>query len=121
MAAFLALLFGPGYWKVHSVVIALVLRMKGVRVGRGFYTEGIPKLKIRGKAQNIVFGNRVSILGDIDLRNRENGRIVFHDDVTIERDCRFVSAREGTMLRTEPSLLRSPSSTAARTFSSAGK
>src|SRR4051812_7108486 len=97
MFNFCALLFGPRYWKLHSVVIRALLRLRGVKVGRGFYTEGVPKLKLRGKPENVIFGDNVSVLGDIDLRNRENGRIVFHDRVTIERDCRFVSAREGTI------------------------
>ena len=105
MFDFLALVFGPRYWKVHSAVICLLLRLRGVRIGKGFYIEGVPKLKLRGKPHNVVFGNHVSVLGDIDLRNRENGRIVFHDRVTIERDCRFVSAREGTIEVAEGSIV----------------
>lgn len=97
MFNFFALVFGPRYWKLHSMVICALLRMRGVRIGKRFYTEGVPKLKLRGNPANVIFGNDVSVLGDIDLRNRENGRIVFHDRVTIERDCRFVSAREGTI------------------------
>ena len=97
MFDFLALVFGTRYWKLHSALIGWILRRRGFSIGKGFYIEGVPKLKIRGKPGNIVFGERVSILGDIDLRNRENGRIIFRDGVTIERDCRFVSAREGTI------------------------
>ncbi len=97
MFDFFAFLFGTRYWKLHSKVIAFILRLRGLRIGRGFYIEGVPKLKIRGLPENIILGNNVSILGNIDLRNRENGKIVFHDNVTIERDCRFVSAREGTI------------------------
>lgn len=95
MLEFLAFLFGQRFWRLHSLLVGTILRLKGVRVGRQFYIEGVPKLKIRGKAGNIIIGDRVSILGNIDLRNREDGVIRFHDDVTIERDCRFVSAREG--------------------------
>jgi acetyltransferase-like isoleucine patch superfamily enzyme len=94
---FLALLFGPGYWRLHSWVIGLLLRMRGMRVGRRFHIEGVPKLKLRGGAEKVIIGDNVSILGNIDLRNRENGRIIFRDNVTIERDCRFVSARDGTI------------------------
>lgn len=97
MFDFLALIVGKRYWKPHSVVIRWLLRIYGVHVGANFYIEGIPKLKLRGKPENIVIKNSVSILGDIDLRNRENGKIIFADNVTIERDCRFVSAREGTI------------------------
>jgi acetyltransferase-like isoleucine patch superfamily enzyme len=97
MFNFLALLFGARYWRFHSLAIRALLRLHGVQVGRAFYIEGVPKLKLRGNPANVIFHDNVSILGDIDLRNRENGRIVFHDRVTIERDCRFVSARDGTI------------------------
>lgn len=77
--------------------MVLLLKLRGCKVGKGFYTEGVPKLTIRGKAENIMIGNNVRILGSIDLRNRENGKIIFSDNVTIEHDCRFVSAREGVI------------------------
>lgn len=85
------------YWRLHSKFIKIVLRLYGIRVGHNFYIEGTPKLKIRGFSNNIRIGNNVRILGDIDLRNRENGRIIIHDDVMIEGDCRFVSARDGVV------------------------
>lgn len=97
MFDFLALVFGSRYWKLHSAVICGLLRLRGVKIGKGFHIEGVPKLKLRGDPANVIFGDNVSVLGNIDLRNRENGKIVFHDRVTIERDCRFVSAREGTI------------------------
>lgn len=95
MLDLLALLFGSWFWRAHSLFIKGVLRAKGIQVGRNFYIEGVPRLKIRGKAANIIIGNNIAILGNIDLRNRENGIIVFRDGVTIEGNCRFVSAREG--------------------------
>lgn len=97
MFNFLALITNKKYWKFHSRIIKIILTLYGIRVGKNFYIEGVPKLKIRGKAENINIGNNVSILGNIDMRNRENGKIIFKDKVTIENDCRFVSAREGTI------------------------
>jgi acetyltransferase-like isoleucine patch superfamily enzyme len=93
----LALIFGPRYWRLHSWLIRSLLRLRGVKIGKDFYTEGVPKLKLRGRADNVVIGDRVKILGNIDLRNREDGRIVFCDDVTVEGECRFVAARTGTI------------------------
>lgn len=93
----LALMTNKKYWKLHSWFIKIILRCYGIEIGKKFYIEGVPKLKIRGLANNIIIGNNVSVLGDIDLRNREDGKIVFEDDVTIEGNCRFVSAREGTI------------------------
>jgi acetyltransferase-like isoleucine patch superfamily enzyme len=97
MFAFLALVTNKKYWLFHSLLMKWILRAYGIRVGRGFVMEGVPRLKIRGRGDNIVIGNDVHILGDIDLRNRENGRIVFRDNVTVEGDCRFVSARNGVI------------------------
>lgn len=97
MFSFLAFITNKKYWMVHSWIVKAILQLKGVQVGRGFYIEGTPKLKIRGQAANIVFGENVSILGDIDLRNRENGKIIFKDNVTVEESCRFVSARDGVL------------------------
>ena len=95
MFNFLALITNKKYWKFHSRIIKTILILYGIKVGNNFYIEGVPKLKIRGKSENIIIGNNVNILGNIDLRNRENGKIIFKDNVTIENDCRLVSAREG--------------------------
>lgn len=82
---------------LYSYIIALILRMHGVKVGANFYIEGVPKIKIRGKGSNIQIGNNVSIFGDIDLRNRENGKIIIEDEVVFDNDVRVVSARDGVI------------------------
>lgn len=105
MFDFLALVTGGVYWRLHSLLMKAILRAYGVQVGKGVHVRGVPKLKLRGKASNIVLGDNVTILGDIDLRNRENGRIIFRDQVTIEHGCRFVSAREGTIEIGEGSII----------------
>jgi acetyltransferase-like isoleucine patch superfamily enzyme len=97
MSKFLAFITNKKYWKFHSKIIVFILRQYGIKVGRNFYCEGVPKLKINGKPNNIVIGNNVSFLGDVDLRNRENGKIILHDSCTLEADVRLVSAREGVI------------------------
>lgn len=82
---------------LYSSLIALILRLHGIKVGANFYIEGVPKIKIRGKGSNIQIGKNVSIFGDIDLRNRENGKITIGDDVTFDNNVRLVSARDGTI------------------------
>ena len=52
-----------------------------------------PYLKIRGIPSNIKIGNNVKIYGDIDLRNRENGKIFLKDNVTIEDNCGLCSVK----------------------------
>jgi acetyltransferase-like isoleucine patch superfamily enzyme len=94
MFDFLALTTNKYYWKLHSHIIKFILIMYGIKVGKNFYCEGVPKLKIRGKGSNIVIGDNVSFLGPVDLRNRENGKIVIHNNVVIDNDTRFVSAND---------------------------
>ena len=97
MRKLLALLTRKKYWKLHSLIIKRVLKSYGVRVGRNFYIEGVPYLKLRGNGKNIRIGNNVSIFGDIDLRNRENGKIVICDNVALDNDCRFVAANDAPL------------------------
>ena len=97
MLAFFDLLFGPSYYRLLSRLITLILRLRGVRVGVGLYIEDFPLLRIRGDASNIEIGDNVSIFGRIDLRNRENGRIVIEDGVKIDTCCRLVAAKDATL------------------------
>ncbi|ADR35045.1 acetyltransferase [Sulfuricurvum kujiense DSM 16994] len=97
MFEFLSLITKKRYWKLHSFMIKIILRFYGIKTGKGFYCEGIPHLKIGGKAEFIQIGDNVSIFGNIDLRNRENGKIIIEDNVSFDHDVRLVSAREGTI------------------------
>ena len=97
MFDFLALLTGKRYWLLHSMIVKTILEFYGVEIGRKFYVEGTPRLKIRRKAGNIIIGNNVSIFGRIDIRTRENGRVIIEDDVTIDTDCRFVAANDAVL------------------------
>jgi len=97
MFEFMALITNKGYWRFHSMVIALILKACGIKVGRKFYIEGVPKLKIRGRAGDIQIGDNVSVFGNIDLRNREQGKILIKDGVSIDNDCRFVSANDSVL------------------------
>ena len=80
---------------IYSYFIKFIFNFYGIKVGKKFYIEGIPKLKILGKKNNIFIGNNVQIFGKIDLRNRENGKIVIKDNVTIDENVRFVASNEG--------------------------
>ena len=66
-------------WIVYSYLIKLIFKFYGISIGKKFYVEGTPKLKINGKGNNIKLGNNVSIFGIIDLRNREDGKILIED------------------------------------------
>jgi acetyltransferase-like isoleucine patch superfamily enzyme len=52
-----------------------------------------------------MIGDNVSIFGGIDLRNREDGRIVLKDNSTIDGPARLVAARSGTIELGEESVI----------------
>jgi acetyltransferase-like isoleucine patch superfamily enzyme len=73
------------------------MRLKGLKVGNNFNIQGVPYLKIRGRSNDIIIGNNISIYGDIDIRNRENGKILFGDNIAIDRNSRFISANNAVL------------------------
>ena len=77
-------------------IIFIYLKTRGIKISFQSKFHSFPKLKINGLPGNIEIGS-IEVLGTIDLRNRENGKIILEDKVKIESDCRFVSAREGTV------------------------
>ena len=94
---FLALLFGSNIYKPYSALIRFILQLRGIRIGKNFYIQGVPMLKIHGKSSDIIIGENVSVLGNIDLRNRESGKIIIGNEVAMDTDCRFVSANNAVL------------------------
>jgi acetyltransferase-like isoleucine patch superfamily enzyme len=99
------LLMKENFWFLYSFLIKIIFKLHGVRVGKKFYIEGTPKLKIRGKGINIDIGNNISIFGNIDLRNREIGKIIFEDKVKFDDNVRIVSAKDGIIKIGESSVI----------------
>jgi acetyltransferase-like isoleucine patch superfamily enzyme len=97
MLKLIALIFSRKVYIPWSWFIRQLLRFKGIKVGQGFYIEGIPYLKLNGYAKDVEIGDNVSIIGDIDIRNRERGRIIIGNNVKIDRDCRFVAANQAEL------------------------
>ena len=97
MFHFFALITDNRYWKFHSFIMVFILKCYGIHVGKGVRIRGVPRLKLKGGAKNIIIKDNVTILGDIDIRNRENGKLILEKNSTIEKGCRFVAAREGTI------------------------
>jgi len=82
---------------IYSHFIKLIFNFYGIKVGNKFHIEGIPKLKILGKKNSIFIGNNVQIFGKIDLRNRENGKIIIGNSVTIDENVRLVASNQGVI------------------------
>ena len=86
-------------WKLISFFIKFYLIFfYKIKVGKNFYSESFPIIITNGHSKNIIIGNNVKFLGVIDLRNRENGKIIIKDNVIIEGHSRFVAAREGAII-----------------------
>lgn len=101
----LAFFFGEWVYRPYSVLVALVLRSRGARVGKGLLIMGVPRIRLYGKPEHLVIGNNVTFTGDVDLRNRENGRIVLGDGTRIDHGVRIVAARDGGLVLGEKSEL----------------
>ena len=97
MLRLLAFMFSRKVDVFWSYAVKFILVIKGVKVGKNFYIEGTPYLKIRGLFSNVQIGDNVKIFGNIDLRNRENGKIIIGNDVEIDNDCRFVAANNAVL------------------------
>ena len=82
--SFLSLIFGEWIYKPYSKIIHIILLLKGIKVEKNLYIQGLVKLKIRGKSKDIKIGDTVSINGNIDIRNRENGKIIIDQEVSID-------------------------------------
>jgi len=81
---------------MKNFLIKLYLVLKGIKVGKNFKASCFPKLKIRGKSENIIIKDNVVFDGKVDLRNRENGKIIICDNVKLE-EVRIVSAQNGVI------------------------
>jgi acyl carrier protein len=93
----LALFFGDNVYKFNSRLITVLLRIKGVRVGKNLLVLGKLRLKIRGKYSNIIIGDDVQFMGEVDLRNREQGKIIIGDRVKIDQGVRIIAANQATV------------------------
>jgi len=93
------------YSHIFSFLMKLVFKLHGIKVGKMFYIENFPKLKISGKGSNIQIGDNVSIFGTIDIRNREDGKIIIADGVKIDANTRIVAARNGLIKIDEESVI----------------
>jgi acetyltransferase-like isoleucine patch superfamily enzyme len=84
----------PGV-KMFSLIIKLILKIKGIQIGKNFRIEGIPK--IIGNVSNISFGNNVTIMDNVELKVRDVGKIEILDNVKIDHGVRIISANDAVV------------------------
>jgi len=80
-----------------AFVYRRLLRLMGVKIGRNVVFLGRIKIKIRGRPENIIIGDNVTLADGIDLRNRENGKIILSDGAFLDERVRMVAARDGVI------------------------
>jgi len=93
----------PPFWErminklpIHRPFIyRTLLRMAGVKVGKNVEFLGRIQLKLRSNPQNIIIGDNVVLGKNVDLRIRENGKIILNERVYLDDNVRIVAARDG--------------------------
>jgi len=78
-----------------SFVYRALLQIAGIKVGKNVKFLGKVHVKLRGEPKNIVIGDNVVLGKNVDLRNRENGKIILNERVYLDDNVRIVAAREG--------------------------
>ena len=61
-------------------------------MGKGFQARSIPRLTLAGQARDIVIGPNVQFMGEVDVRNREQGKIEIGAGCRLDHNVRLVAA-----------------------------
>lgn len=83
-----------GFWTHYY---RLLFRLKGIVCGPGLQVLGPLLLQIDGKPGNIRFGTNVTLMPGVHLKNRENGKIILHDNAKLDTMVRLVSANHAVL------------------------
>jgi|GEM_PF-288153 len=81
-----------GFWTCYYKCL---FRSKGIKHGPGLRVLGPIILRLDGDPKNITIGKNVTIMPMVDLKIRENGKIILHDGVALDTMARLVAAKEG--------------------------
>ena len=92
----LQLIFGEKIFILTTFLVKVIFYFKKIKYGQNFICKGFPVLKIT-KPESVTIKNNITFVGKVDLRTRENGKIVFEDNSGVENS-RLVSAREGKVI-----------------------
>ena len=79
-------------------VFKLILRWAGMDIHESVRFLGDVRFKVRGRFENIRIGAGVVIGNGVDIRNRENGKIIIGDRCAIDDSVRLVAARDGEIV-----------------------
>lgn len=79
----------------QSPLFVWLLRKVGIQIGKNVTFLGKIHVKIRGKAENIIIEDNVRLGNNVDLRNREKGKIILRKNSYVDANVRLVAARSG--------------------------
>ena len=80
-----------GFWTWYY---RFTFRRLGIRYGEGLRVLGPLLLRPDGDPRNIVLGRGVTLMPWVDLKVRENGRIILGDGCAIDTTARLVAAND---------------------------
>jgi acetyltransferase-like isoleucine patch superfamily enzyme/acyl carrier protein len=80
--------------RLRSLYYRVLLRMRGVRVGRRLRVLGPITLEFLGPARNLQIGDDVTLMPGVHLKLREHGRVVIHTGVKLDTATRLVAAND---------------------------
>lgn len=86
--------FSERFW---SAYYAWLLRMRGVRCGRGLRVLGPILLRLESGPRSLVIGDQVTLMPGVDLKTRESGRIILEDRVVLDTGVRLVAANQARL------------------------
>jgi len=80
---------------ILSPLYKIFLILFGASIGKNVKFKGKIFFKIKGKFKNITIKNNVILGKNVDLRNRENGKIILNDNSYLDDNVRIIAARDG--------------------------
>jgi acetyltransferase-like isoleucine patch superfamily enzyme len=83
-----------GFW---TWFYRLLFRAKGIRFGKGLRVLGPIMLRLDGNAANIRLGDDVTLMPFVDLKIRENGKIILGNGVVLDTLVRMVAANNAKL------------------------
>ena len=76
-----------------SLIIKCILILRGAQIGKNFTCQNFPKLiLVNQKKIKLVVGNNVTISGKIELKFRNNSKIIINDNQKIDHGVRIIVA-----------------------------
>jgi|TARA_B100001094_G_C18176328_1_gene798089 acetyltransferase-like isoleucine patch superfamily enzyme len=92
------ILFGKNVYWLNSFIFKYLLRFKKTKIGKNFYSEGRIKISTPNNIyNNLIIGDNVLIMGDVEFLLRGNGKIFIGNNVKIDNHVRLLAANDAKL------------------------